>query len=201
MDQDDLLTNALEPGEKVVWIDRPHGLTSCVRIAFGKRKTTAYPAAACLATSVFSCCVFFAGSLVVLATERNLSSDDLFFLTVVTVGSASWALFGAGVTALLLLPACGARYSVTDRGHGFMQMGSQVSRFDIPRLGEIAAPPDGEYGDLDLGVVSVARLDKPGRSAREERVTFFQVSNPVIALETIRVAASHVPREDDPGPP
>ena len=192
-DTDDLLVQALEPGEKIVWSDRPHALASAALHMLWRRLTR---------WSTLVALVFLGGVVFVFVRVRESIADG-------TLAQGSWEAVGVplvlGVAALPILfeaywfltrlahtPA--HRYAVTDKGRGLIVLPDLTGSFSLPSAEKIttAAMGDAEHGDIDLGICEVTeRADGKARRG-PRRVVFRAVSYPLVAVETIRSACGRV---------
>ncbi|MBI3722445.1 hypothetical protein HY251_00590 [bacterium] len=197
MDQDDLLMSALEPGERIVWSDRPHGFFWPVRAAY----RGVSPIVAVYATIVYA--IAFLGPLVIALAA--LSGFWVEFLYGSRPGSATefgvaafLACLVGGPAAVVVvaevrdfLEAQTTRYAVTDRGRAFVSRRDGVVSFVLPAPERVktSARDGDEQGALDFGPVPVRRHDATPRTLTRP-IVFHDVSAPRLALEAVRTAAA-----------
>jgi hypothetical protein len=186
-DPEELLTHALQPGEKIVWSDREH---LSVRFRVGSLlPSSARPAVSSMHDT--GCALGFALFLAAMG-----------FGLALWIGPSPWSgllgrydvvVRGLGFFCVLALPFAlplgPCLYAVTDRGRGII-VGHGTWAFPLPQPESITtdARGDAEFGDIALG---------PGPDGE----VFSQVSYPLIAIETIRAAAADRAREVRPGSP
>ncbi|MBI3722444.1 hypothetical protein HY251_00585 [bacterium] len=210
-DPDDVLTSALEPDEKIVWADRPHGFFGYLGAASGSRHPRGlfWSGFGCLSLVLLLSALFSAkvmDDVGLVGGTGSRSGLDLDIAVLVIAG----AFLGVPAAAWILTCVHGivsaqrTRYAVTDRGRGLVVSGEEVASFEISAdLVTATASGKLEHGDLDLGALVVTH-----RSARREsdeapepcreRVIFHAVSYPLIAKESVRSAAKA--RENAPPP-
>lgn len=190
-DTDDLLIQALEPGERIVWSDRPHRISSSALHMLWRRLTTW----SSLLALVF---LAFVGFVFVSMKDRAEAG---------TVRAFSWE--GLGVPLVLGLAAVpilieifwflhsvartsAHRYAVTDRGRGVFVMPDMVGTFELPPPTQITTGARGaaEHGDIELGTRIVTERSSAGVTKQDKRrVIFRAVSYPLVTVDTIRSAA------------
>ncbi len=194
VDPDDLLVKSLEAGERIVWSDRPHRLAGCLRRALLARMSSGG------AFVLGGLIVSIAAVAVVASARYSLAGSlpgttDVSLLYQLVLGVACIPL---GLEAIFfvqrLLRCLDDRYAVTDRGRGIAIADGAVLFFDLPPPEQVVTrtPGDVEHGDVELGELAVQELSRHGPRARR-RVTFHDVSYPLIAVESIRSAARRPP--------
>jgi hypothetical protein len=198
-DTDDLLIQALEPGEKIVWSDRPHRISSSALHLLWRRLTTW--------TGLFSFALLATVAYVFVDAKHRAQAgsprmtwlDSVWIPLVVGIGAIPLLL-----EAIRFLHAVARtsshRYAVTDRGRGIFVLPDVVGTFELPRpeLITTRAKGDDEHGDIELGIREV--VERSSRRSRKgpRTVVFRAVSYPLVTLETIRAAAP--PRGPTGGP-
>ncbi len=189
-DTDDLLVQALEPGERIVWSDRPHAISSSALHMLWRRLTTwsGLASFALLATVVY---VFVDTKHRAQAGALRASSLEGLFVPLV-VGLAALPLLVETIRFLNAVARTSAhRYAVTDKGRGIFVLPGLIGTFDLPKRELIATSAKGseEHGDIALGIREV--VERSGTRTRKgpRTVVFRAVSYPLVAVETIRAAA------------
>lgn len=189
MDAEDLITQALEPGERIVWSDGPHGLRGAFRVAVDARTQSRFQLASLVfslivSSSVVALAAVACGAVLVRASEsrkadRAIQDAALLALAggVMLVVVASFARRVAG--------ARGDRYAVTDRGRILAVTGHELRSSVLRDPAKITtdATGDQEFGDVLVGAGLV----------------LYAVSYPLIAVESIRAAVSAATRASPDG--
>jgi hypothetical protein len=163
----------LEPGERVVWADRPrHALL--LRMGIPPRTPTALLGGALLVSGV----AFGVGLAITLAPQPARAA----------------LVFGLGllvaVVAVVLAWKRPARsiYAASDRGRGFLLTRERTIAFPLPERIEVQASADLETGDLDLGPLAVTRL--PGTTTETHAVRLRAVAYPRIVADLLQNLAT-----------
>jgi hypothetical protein len=189
VDRDDLITRALEPGEKVVWSDRPHGLLSATRRAF--------PGPGCAVFAVVGVgfalgALSFLGKSLVTAASQPASSLLGNFLIHSSLGALALAAFpvATGIVVLFrrVLPHLNDFYAATDRGRALVSSAGVVTAFNLPA--EELTITTTARGDQETGTIEIAIGTDPEGLDLLRHVVFTDVSYPLIAVETLRAAAA-----------
>lgn len=179
MDAEDLVTSALEPGEKIVWSDRPH-----VDFWLGASRRT--PLQIVWLGIVWLVWLFFVVQALSFAlmpvgpnprvdSPRNIGRVELAVLTLIALLEVAWRVS-------TMLRHGKIRYTVTDRQRLIDVDGEHARAFPLPSSESITTRATGadEFGDVLVDAITLCR-----------------VSYPLIAVESIRsVAESHAPRSD-----
>lgn len=169
----------LEPGERVVWSDRPRRPPWALRVLGWPPRTS--------------------GQLFRRAAGASLAGAALLVGLAALVralggGGAAFALALLGLTGAAALAGLAAarrpapRYAVTDRGRGIVVAGGRADVFALPPRAELAAADATlELGAIDLGELDLRR--EPGGERVRRRVRLEGVAYPAIVLDLLRRAS------------
>ena len=168
MDPHDLLTELLEPGERIVWSDRPRG--------FGRalgRRAAGFSFWAALVIAALPDLLLLAVFVVATGRFTRMKTEDWLGMTQVLGVGALPALVLVGVNVFRAARSLHRVYAVTDRGRAIETNGRRFRVFRLPAPAAIVTPHrSAERGDVRLG-----------------REVFEDVSDPAAAAEAIRLAA------------
>ena len=186
METEDRLTRALEPGERIVWSDGPHGLRAWARVAGATRATLPLIGLVLFLDLVV---IVLAARLAPLGGGGPLVGRGEKLVPVLLV----FGTLGATGTLFLigeLLAATGARYAATDRGRLLVARRGKLTSVVLPPRTRVTTLA---RGAAEQGDVVLALDPEPPRGARV--LVLVGVSYPLAAVESLRSVA---PAGEDP---
>ena len=178
MDAEEQLTRALEPGEKIVWSDRPHGLLSAIRRTAREEPWTFVLAACALGFDAWVA-GSIAGRLEIGAAWKR--PTPLFYLVLAAL--FAFVLIVAFALTRRVVARLRDVYAATDRGRLIVVTRGRVRNVSLPPPADITTSSRArhETGRIE---VRITLLD-----GSLETVRLHDVSYPLIAVETLRSVA------------
>lgn len=159
----------LDPGERVVWADRPRNAL-LLRMGIPPRTPTALLGGALLVSAV----AFGVGLGITLAPEpaRAALVFGLSLVAAVVAAALAWRRPARSI------------YAASDRGRGFLITRERQLAFRLPERIEVRASADLETGDLELGPLEAQRL--PGTTTETHAITLRAVAYPRIVADLLQ---------------
>lgn len=171
MDAADVLQATLEPGERVVWSDRPRSFGRALR-----RRSTFSLWATLLIASLPDLMIFAVFQLATRVNPPKSAFEDWLTMTSVLGVGAIPGLALIAFNVFLALRSMHRLYAVTDRGRAIVVEGRRFRVLPLPRRALIVTRErEAALGDVELDGGALL---------------FQDVSDPERAVETIRAVAS-----------
>lgn len=173
------LRELLEPGERLLWSDRPSYPRPLRLLGLPPRRPAHVFWLALVITGAAGC--LLAGLRLELAPAARAALLAAGGLPSVWLGAwASWAAWRHRRV----------RYALTDRGRVLLQEGTRLRALPLPAAAELQSDPEGAFGRLELGE-GVALVDLPYPAALR----------PILAACRAGLSAAAPPSGADPAPP